>query len=507
MKQCLIYTKQEIPANHQTNIETLLNSHKINTTVIKERNNLEDWPHYHDASEVSLIIIEEDKEYLENVLLMLFEHAFVVWMYHKNDMQIREQERIKICETIPGIGTYLKAGLEKGIAKQEFKRRVVEKRIDEEKLPVEVSSLYDNKDEATPAESDTGEQEEINKNTKELVEMHPSPNHPPNLDENNEILKSDSEDGEKEDNLLQQENHLEESPDLELMKEKHEQQALQFQKRSRSLQKHLFTRYTHTEHKMIGIWSPLHQIGVTTFTLNFALFLDRNRFNTTVLEGLTENHALKNLLNRYSKTPKNWVSYAKAIHQDSLNNQSLWTYKNVKFLPLDHDDMELKWDNLSLESYMNTPKIVDITLVDLPTGKMSEYTIESLKYLDEIWILVKDGFNDLLSWQMYIEKLKQSHEQLPFRLIFNQAFSFSPIKRLKKDLPYPIITKIPSLHKEAAENNYKKVPLYEREEVASILDPSFIEIAQYLYGEDFQPINIQDLPKQKNWVMKLLKRS
>ncbi|MCM3358023.1 hypothetical protein [Psychrobacillus sp. MER TA 171] len=255
-------------------------------------------------------------------------------------------------------------------------------------------------------------------------------------------------------------------------------------KRSRDLQKQVFAKHKWEQHKKIGIWSPLQRTGVTSFAINFSLFLAQNRVYTAVLEGLTERHALKSWLQRYTTMPANWSSYAKAIHSDGLTTEAEWMYRDVMFLPLDTMDPQYEWNAKSLESYMTATNIIDVTLVDLPTGKMTAYTEDSLHYLDELWILVDDAAQEYLAWDEYIQSLK-SKIHIPFYLIFNKTYKFSQVERLSLELKIPLLTQIPSLHEETMRNYYEKVPLYYHQEVQEILIKPFTDLSKHIFGSDF----------------------
>lgn len=277
-----------------------------------------------------------------------------------------------------------------------------------------------------------------------------------------------------------------------------------YHQRSRHLQKQVFAQQKWENTRTIGIWSPLHRMGVTSFTINFALFLAENRVYTAVLEGLTEQHALKSWLQRYSSTPANWSSYAKAIHSDGHINEIKWKYRDVLFLPLDTKDPQFEWNAMSLESYMTTTKNIDITLVDFPTGKMTSYTEDSLHYIDELWILIDDAAQETLAWKAYIQNMKQK-TQIKIHLIFNKKYDFSQVKRLSKEYNLPLLTELPALHEETMRNYYETIPLYDKKEVQEKLHKPFTELAKHLLGENF--IIHEKVPSAFpiKWPTKLLK--
>lgn len=292
-------------------------------------------------------------------------------------------------------------------------------------------------------------------------------------------------------------------------KETSEDGSVQYQenayfKRSRNLQKQVFAKQKWEENRMIGIWSPLHRAGVTSLTMDFAFYLAQNRIYTAVLEGLTEQHALKDRLKRFTHVPAKWESYARAIQTDSNANHSEWTYRNVKFLPLNQEDSKYEWNSLSLESYMTTTKIVDVTLVDLPTGKMASYTSDTLHYLDELWIVVDDAIQETLAWKSYISDIEKN-VGIPVSLIFNKAYPFSQIKRMGKELGLPVIATSPSLHEETMKNYYENIPLYFQLEVQAKLASPFLELATHLFGGAFEVKESVMEPKTNNWLTKIMK--
>ncbi len=254
-------------------------------------------------------------------------------------------------------------------------------------------------------------------------------------------------------------------------------------KRTRTIQKQLFSRQEWQSHKTIGIWSPIHQTGVTTFVINFALYLAKHRIYTGVLEGLTSNHILKYWLNRYTKIPDGWVSYARVIHEEIEPNLANWTYGNVLFLPLNDGDIDQEWTSDTLESYIKMPSLLDIILVDLPTGEMNKHTVDSLMYLSELWILVDDSFHEIIAWKEYIQQLNEI-TNIPIRLIFNKKYEFSQVKRLEKELDYPLITSIPALHEEVKRNYYQTKPLVYIDSVYEELHPGFNQLKEYLFGNE-----------------------
>lgn len=275
-----------------------------------------------------------------------------------------------------------------------------------------------------------------------------------------------------------------------------------YYEKSRLIQKKLFAKQQWEGHKSIGLWSPLSRMGVTTFAINFSIFLAENRLYAGVLEGLKDEPILKHWVKRYAQLPKDWTSYAKAIHlapTDSFNAD--WTYRNVLYLPLDDDDTELHWDNAKLEVYLSTPTLMDITLIDLPSGEMKDYTYFSLNYIDELWIIVDDTYQEIVAWKNYIHAIQKKFD-LKVRLIFNKEYEFSQTSRLSKTLDLEILCQIPSLHKEVMRNYYENQPLLFSEGVREILFEPYAKLTRYLMGSNFNILTTIDnrklIPQKEN---------
>lgn len=252
--------------------------------------------------------------------------------------------------------------------------------------------------------------------------------------------------------------------------------------RSRTLQQQLFFQKKWEGNRVIGVWSPLHRSGVTSFVMNFAFYLAEKRIFTVILEGLAKRCTMKDWLLRYSSSPTGWSSYASALQSDDKEPVVQWNYKNVSFLPLENGDAQLNWTPKTLEMYLTTPNIVDITLVDLETGEMAPYTRDSLNYLDELWIVVDDTFQETLSWKSYIQNLKEQYS-IPLYLVFNKQYSFSQDKRLARELELPLLASIPSLHEETMMNYYENKPLYFQKGIQEKVNAAYLALAEHLFHD------------------------
>lgn len=276
-----------------------------------------------------------------------------------------------------------------------------------------------------------------------------------------------------------------------------------YQKRARKLQKQVFAKHRWDDHHTIGIWSPIPRMGVTSLTMNFGFYLAKRSVYTAVLEGLTERHALKDWLKRYTDMPTDWKSLAYAIQNDSAIEHTNWNYKNVTFLPLDRNDPHAEWNHDSLESYITTTRVMDVTLVDLPTGKMESYTKDSLQFLDQLWIVVDDAFQETVAWKDYIKELEDA-AGIPIYLVFNKTYEFSQTERMQKALGYPLLTTLPALHEETMRSYYESTPLYFQAELQPLLDEGFDELAHHLFKEPL-PSKVTEEKQKLGWMRKILK--
>lgn len=258
----------------------------------------------------------------------------------------------------------------------------------------------------------------------------------------------------------------------------------QFPMRMRNLQKSL-SGLEIEKNKTIGVWSPLPAVGVTSFLINFSLFLSENKVHTAVLESLTTDHIIKDWLNRYSSIPDKWVSLANNLHTAEPKGNIEWIYRGVKFFPLHKDDIKQKWNVETFRAYHLMTEIYDVTLVDMPTGEMNVLANESLKYMDELWIIVCDRVQQLNSWKDYIKKIEKTHN-IPIHLIHNQMIDVSLPEVISDCMELPMLATIPALWEETAKNYYQKKPLYLQKKVQPILEPHYHQLANHLIGSSFQ---------------------
>jgi hypothetical protein len=245
----------------------------------------------------------------------------------------------------------------------------------------------------------------------------------------------------------------------------------------------------------IGVWSPLQRVGISSFILNFAIFLStQHKFDIAVVENINNKPRLKSLLTRYHSQPKEWASYPEVfINKNIPTSKSRWTYKNVSWFPLGDTDSQQKWNEKLLIFQFGKLKKFNLVFVDLPTGPMEEYTKDTLKYLDELWIMVDDSPDQLAEWKKIMKDDIQS-KSIKTKLLFNRQCSNSKAKGISKLLDIPLLTTFPTLHNEYVANQYSNKPLIEKLTVYYKLLPSYRKLEEHLLNskkrENYHPQKI-----------------
>lgn len=238
---------------------------------------------------------------------------------------------------------------------------------------------------------------------------------------------------------------------------------------------YVFKGKAYPNNQTIGIWSPLSRIGVTTFIINYAIFLQVNKIQTAVIEGMKGKY-LQHIIERYEEKPTNYKSFMEVFHlkdKDILKmdiSQIHWYYKGVLWLPIGDNDKNYVWDENFLNVYFQFFRYHDVVLVDLPNGEMQQETLATLKHMDELWIVI-DNSVDILLWKSYIQRIHKDFAK-PIKLLFNRKMSFSKAEDLAKELNFPLITTLPDLTEEHFINQFEAHALIENTAVFNkLLDP------------------------------------
>ena len=259
--------------------------------------------------------------------------------------------------------------------------------------------------------------------------------------------------------------------------------------------------------KTIGIWSPLHRIGATTFTMNFALYLASLSIPIAVLEGITKDIKMLSLLEVYSKRSRQWASYNSYLTESNLKaEQSIWSYQNANFFPLDERDIIANWSNDKIYYYMNGLKFHDVVLVDLPTGEMAPYTVESLKHIDELWVIINNDLLSLMEWKGYLQT--QLFPRVEMKAIFLDEYEgISKPKKVASQLDLPLITGVPTLQSEILKNYFETSALIQQEGVREKVEPSFLAILENLAGDSYKTgaLKVQ-VPQQEEGLLNRLSK-
>ncbi|MBU7595915.1 hypothetical protein [Metabacillus halosaccharovorans] len=262
-----------------------------------------------------------------------------------------------------------------------------------------------------------------------------------------------------------------------------ESKKASFVKRAAVIRKDLFSEMKWSQNKTIGVWSPLHRIGTSTFIINFAIYLGRMKVNTTVIESLTKYQILNTTLTRYTSKPLNWSSYIEALHDSTVQGKQVnWEYEKVTWFPLGKIDKDIEWEDFMIDELFKNVKYFDIALVDFPGGKMEDYTLYTLNHVQELWILVDDSVHQIVAWKNYIHQLQEEYD-IDIKLIFIRAFPFSKSKKLAEDLEIHLFETIPDLSQAAAKNHYMKYPLLDYKNVYDLLQDPFETLGKHLVEE------------------------
>lgn len=264
---------------------------------------------------------------------------------------------------------------------------------------------------------------------------------------------------------------------------------------------YVFKGKAYPNNQTIGVWSPLSRIGVTTFIINYAIFLQANKIQTAVIEGIKGKY-LQHIIERYEEKPSNYKSFMEVFHLEDkaiLNmdiSQIHWYYKGVLWLPIGDKDKDYIWDESFLNVYFQFFRYHDVVLVDLPNGEMQQETLASLQHMDELWIVI-DNSMDILLWKSYIQSIQKVFIK-PIKLLFNRKMPFSKPEEFAKELDLPLVASLPDLTEEHYKNQFENHALIEHTAVFNkLLDP---------YRIITQELGIEIPPSRKLMMMNYLRK-
>lgn len=274
--------------------------------------------------------------------------------------------------------------------------------------------------------------------------------------------------------------------EIDLEKKKIELELLnQMVLQRKRVQQMLLNTKSNDDCKVVGVWSPAARQGVSTFTINYAHYLTEIGKSVIVLEGIRKAPYLKSKLKSYMTIEEDWLSYAHCLKNLELDiSRAVINYKNVIYFPLDKSDLDLDWDAEFLRLYIKTISSVDVVLIDLENGPMSEYTRNIIEDLDELFIMIDDSIYENIAWKDFILRIQK--EAVNSKLLFNKCFDFSKFNDIKSFLNYEEIYKLPDLTYDALKNNYMSEPLiyYTKVDINSAFD----EITTSLLNIEIQKI-------------------
>ncbi|MCK6259534.1 hypothetical protein LCY76_23470 [Fictibacillus sp. KIGAM418] len=234
--------------------------------------------------------------------------------------------------------------------------------------------------------------------------------------------------------------------------------------------------------KTIAIWSPITNVGVSTFVINFALYLSKMPISVGVIEMLGTNYRIKSLLKQYSTQPQNWHSFSTYLFEENINPTDVkWEYAGVNWYPVNPaKDMKYEWDEKSLYLYFNAMKFNDVLLMDLPTGKLENFIESQLSSVNELWILVNNQVHQVLEWKDHIKQLEK--KGISCHLVFHRDHSITQKEQLAERLGIPIIAAIPDMHHQMINNEYQNYPLIKQRGAEQVLEDGYKNLTMHLFG-------------------------
>ncbi|MGN7300601.1 hypothetical protein [Ferdinandcohnia sp. SAFN-114] len=246
--------------------------------------------------------------------------------------------------------------------------------------------------------------------------------------------------------------------------------------------------------KTVALWSPLGQVGITQFIMNFPLYLAKFGIPVAVVEGITKSPKLKTWLNHYTEQPKDWISSldyrtSKDIHKNMSTNFE-WVYKGVKWYPLGEpnettNNIDTDKYKKFLKMFIKTPYLTFISMENY--GSMSKYNLETLKYVDELWLMVSGNYFDYLQYYEYTLDLMKDYPELKLRIIFNQyEHGISYVKQMEEKFNCKITCRIP--YNRDLQRHRKSKPFIEHNEFYEFFKEPFDSAAVQLLGADYKSL-------------------
>lgn len=251
--------------------------------------------------------------------------------------------------------------------------------------------------------------------------------------------------------------------------------------------------------KTIAVWSPSHRIGVSTFVMNFAIYLGKNNVSVNVLGSLTGRPSMEYLLIKwYEEFIFTWSPFLNTLsnYNIPIDRINLKVHEGgVNWIPTkynkDNDVETLNEPEIKqiFPNLINDAKDEDILLVDMHTGEMDYFGEETLKYVDELWIVLDGDKFDVFYNQKYIRSLIEAFD-LETKIIFNRDTPLSNREAIANFLKLDYIGSIPEL-KEVITRCQPKFgspdngrPIIETKEGSMLLNGPFSQINNYLFGKE-----------------------
>lgn len=234
--------------------------------------------------------------------------------------------------------------------------------------------------------------------------------------------------------------------------------------------------------KVIGVWSPINRVGVTSFLTNLAVFMANYSISISVLEGVSNTPKLYSYVQKFMKIDERWISLSDYLINPNLTTQQIpLHYKGVTFFPFNRNNYKCFTDNIMNRYYIEGLRFFDLVFLDIPSGPMVKHTLESLKYIDELWILCNnDVYNYNLASKFITQKINPKVET---KLIFIDQFEFSKPKIIQKMFESDILFEFPSIFEEVAKIQYSNKLFVEDDATFEKIKPGFEQIMNYLIPE------------------------